>query len=80
MIRTIENRMVRDLAWENLEKTASDEGHGKTNRPGYVEIGTRIFVDEENAYDYALERVSQDDELKQEFVEWFYAGNWIKEY
>lgn len=51
----------------------------KLNGTGYEEIGTGVFVSDEDAFDYALERISQDDDLKQEFVEWFYSGNWIKE-
>lgn len=50
---------------------------------GYKDMETGIFVSEEDAYDYAMERVSQDEDLEQEFketvVEWFYSGNWIKE-
>lgn len=42
-------------------------------------MGTGVFVPEEDAYGYALERISLDEELKQEFVEWFYSGNWIEE-
>lgn len=55
----------------------------KLNGAGYMEMGTRIFVPEEDAYDFAMERISQDDDLKKEFketvVEWFYSWNWIKE-
>lgn len=46
---------------------------------GYEEIGTGIFVPEEDAFEYALEQISLDEEEKQDFVEWFYSGNWIKE-
>lgn len=50
---------------------------------GYTEIGSDIFVPEESAYDYAMERIYQDEDLKREFremlVEWFYSGNWVKE-
>lgn len=49
------------------------------NGAGYTEIDSGIFVPEENAYKYALERISQDEDLKKEFVEWFYSDNWIKE-
>lgn len=55
----------------------------KLNGVGYTEMGTRIFVPEEDAYDYAMERISLDEDLQKEFketvVEWFYSGNWIKE-
>ena len=50
-----------------------------SKKAGYEEIGTGIFVPEEDAFEYALERVSLDEEEKQEFVDWFYSGNWIKE-
>lgn len=71
----IENRMVIDSKWSKLPEKVIE----KLNSAGRTEIGTGIFVSEEDAYDYALERLSHDDELKQEFVEWFYSGNWIKE-
>lgn len=59
----------------------------KLNGAGYKELRSGIFVPEEDAYDYAMERISQDGDLKQEFkqefeerlVEWFYSGSWIKE-
>lgn len=51
----------------------------KLNGSGYAEIGTGIFVSEEDAFDYAMERISSDEGLRKEFVEWFYSGNWIKE-
>lgn len=75
-MRDIENRMVVDSEWRRIGPAEEDE---KLNGPGYEEIGTGIFVPEEDTYKYALERVSLDEELKQEFVEWFYSGNWVKE-
>lgn len=52
----------------------------KLHGPGRKEMGTGIFVPEEDAYDYAMERISNGTEKeKQEFVEWFYSGNWIRE-
>ncbi len=81
MIKELENHMVMDSAWSFLE--ISPEVEEKLNGPGYEEIRTGVFVSEEDAYEYALERVSQDEDLKQEFremvVEWFYSVNWIKE-
>lgn len=71
----IENRMVVNSQWPET----SPEIKEKLNSVGYKEMGTEIFVPEEDAYDYALERISQDEDLKQEFVEWFYSGNWVKE-
>lgn len=56
---------------------------GRLNGAGYEEIGTGIFVPEEDAYEYAMERISSDEDLQKEFkemfVEWFYSGNWVKE-
>lgn len=71
----VENRMVVEWQWPDAPQKVSE----KLNGPGCAEIGSGIFVPEEDAYEYALERVSQDEDLKQEFVEWFYSGNWIKE-
>lgn len=80
MIEQIENRMIVDSEWKCNEPTEIKE---KLNKAGYEEIGTGIFVPEEDAYRYAMERVSQDEDLQKEFketvVEWFYSGNWIKE-
>lgn len=75
MIMT-ENRMVVDSEWEWNESTKIKE---KMNDPGYKEINTGIFVPEEDAFEYAMERVSQDENLKREFLDWFYSDNWIKE-
>ena len=68
--------MVVDSEWRWNESTEIKE---KLNDSGYKEINTGIFVPEEGAFDYAMERVSQDEDLKREFVDWFYSGNWIKE-
>ena len=78
----IENRMVRDSAWNMLEKQEKDEA--KLNGPGYLEVGTNNFVPEEDAFEYALERClngTEEDqrEFREMLVEWFYSGNWIKE-
>lgn len=51
----------------------------KLRGPGWKSIDTGIFIPEEDAYSYALERLSQDEEEKQEFVDWFYSGNYIRE-
>ena len=75
----VENRMARDSAWSSLEKPC--EVTEKLNGPGYLEIGTGNFVPEEDAFDYALERlIDGEEEIKSEFVEWFYSGSWVKEY
>lgn len=39
-----------------------------------------IIVVDENAFRYALERIVHGTpEEQQEFVAWFYSGNWVKE-
>lgn len=75
-METVENRMVNEAVWREEPPVQIAE---KLNGNGRREIGTGIFVPEEDAYSYALERISQDEELKREFVEWFYSGNWVKE-
>lgn len=75
----LENRMVADIMlWQRAHEP---DIHEKVNNPaGYSEIGTGVFVPEEDAYDYAMERLYLGtDEEKKEFVEWFYSGNWVKE-
>lgn len=73
----IDNRMVTDSEWEALEVRIGplEEFKGA----GYTELGTGTFVPKETAYEYALERISGDGSLKEEFVDWFYSDNWIKE-
>ena len=51
----------------------------KLREPGYLEMGTGLFVPEEEAFDYAMKKIPLDEDLKQELVEWFYSGNWKKE-
>lgn len=80
MICAIENHMVVGMAWPEQTQTVIDEDlEKKLNNAGYEEIGTGIFVPEEDAYDYALERLSLDKDLQKEFVEWFFSGNWVRE-
>lgn len=61
----------------------------KLNGPGYVEIGTNVFVPEEDAFDFAIDRcvdivpdgfrgVKWTEEFRKMLVDWFYSGNWIK--
>ena len=82
MPEQIENSMVVDSLWEELEKASEVEEVLK--QKGYHEMGTNVFVSEDEAFDYALDRCLHGSELDQiEFshmlVEWFYSGNWIKE-
>lgn len=59
------------------------------NRNGYEELTEGIFVNEEDAFDYALENCLEiipagvrglkwTQEFREMLVEWFYSGNWIK--
>lgn len=66
-----------------------EEVGGKVRQGGWEEIGTGIFVSDENAFDYALERCFEivpnfvhrlkwTDEFKEMLVGWFYSGNWVR--
>ena len=83
MPEQIENRMVVDSLWEELEKASEVEEVLK--QKGYREMGTNAFVPEDEAFDYALDRCMHGSELdqiefRQMLVEWFYSDdNWIKE-
>lgn len=53
---------------------------------GYLGIGPEggIFVSENAAFEYALERcikgtLRDKEEFREMLVEWFFSGNWIKE-
>lgn len=53
---------------------------------GYLGIGPEegIFVPENVAFEYALERCIKGtprdkEEFREMLVEWFFSGNWIKE-
>jgi len=83
----IENAMVVDWWWEFVE-TGSEYAKEKLKSPGYTEMGTGVFVPEEDAFDYAIEHCVKhvphglhDIEWTQEFkdmlVDWFFAENWI---
>lgn len=82
----VENPMVMDSLWELAEKSASANDvlrEEKLRGSGWEEIETGTFVPEKDAYRYAMERISQDEDLKREFeesvVEWFYSENWVRE-
>ena len=82
----VENPMVTDTLWELVEKSAPANDvlrEEKLRGSGWEEIGTGTFVPEKDAYRYAMERISQDEDLKRELVEmvveWFYSGNWVRE-
>lgn len=37
-----------------------------------------INIPEEHCFEYALDRVTKNKADRNEFIEWFYSGNWIK--
>ncbi len=47
------------------------------NGPGYEEIGTGVFVPDESAYQFALERISMNAEEQKEFIDWYFSGNFV---
>lgn len=90
MISKVENRMVIDSEWEVLEKAIPKEISERLSAPGWVEIGTGVFVPDEDAFNYALERCTEivppgirsikwTQEFRKMLVEWFFSGDWIKE-
>lgn len=66
--------VIIGLSWEEVKKMAYYLGIGP-------EDGT--IVEEEQAFDYALERclegtLEDQKAFREELVEWYYSGNWIK--
>ncbi len=75
----LENRMVVGWQWPDMQN-AMKEASSRLRGPGYREIETNIFVPEDDAFSYALERLLQDKDLQNEFLGLFYSGDyWIKE-
>lgn len=35
-------------------------------------------VHKDDAFDVALEEVASNREIRQEFIDWFFSGNWVK--
>lgn len=67
----LENRMVIDSVWGNLEKK-------KSYGPGYYNPRTGVFVPEEKALDYMIDILKGDPDRADDVMEHFYE-NWIKE-
>ena len=81
-----ERRMQMELipGYDDWKTTPPDDAADQTGEklrgPGYEEIGSGVFVPKEDALGYAIERIAQGTkEESQEFVDWFYSGDWIKE-
>lgn len=79
MFERIENPVVVDSLWRDKERCPDKTIEEKLDGPGWKDMDNGVFVPAEDGYEYALERISLDEELKQEFVEWFYSGNWVRE-
>ena len=60
-MHSVENYLVVDSLWDWNERSEFNE---KLKGAGYRELGTGIFVPEEDAYNYALERISQVESEK----------------
>ena len=71
----IENRMLIDSEWRFVEPVMVAR---EPIEAGYRNICTDEFVPEDEALDYALEHEEQEDMTDEEFVEWFYSGNWLR--
>lgn len=61
------------------------EAEKKKSQGYWLGIGADrgTIVDDENAYDYALERSlhgspEDQNEFREMLVEWFYSGNWVR--
>ncbi len=87
IMERIENRMAVDSQWS---WNVPVEVREKLRLPGYREMGTGVFVPEEDAFDYALEQCFETvpagigllkwtQDFREMLVEWFYSNNWIKE-
>lgn len=85
MPEMVENRMVVNCEWTETPQEVKE----KLNGPGWRQIGTDVFVPEEDAFEYAIERcttipfavvgIEWTQEFREMLVEWFYSENWIKE-
>ncbi len=83
MPERVENSMVVDGWWDEVEygvkrgACPEPEPEGPGER-GWVEMGTGLFIPEEDAFGYAIRKLQAGtEEEKQEFVEFFYSGNYI---
>ena len=74
-MQVLENRMLIDSEWIFVEPVMVER---EPQEAGYRNIGTDEFVPEDEALDYALEHEDQKDMTDEEFVEWFFSGNWLK--
>lgn len=74
-MQVLENRMLIDSEWRFVEPVTVER---EPQEAGYRNISTDEFVPDDEALDYALEHEAQEDMTDDEFVEWFYSGNWVR--
>lgn len=69
-----ENRLVIDSEWIwiDLKESVPEEVV-----KGYENISSGEFIPVEDALEYAREHAEQGEDTDQEFVDWFFSGNWI---
>lgn len=57
-----------------------DEIFLELSGPGYEHPYSDMFVPEDKAYEYAMEKIESDKDLEQDFIEWFFRDwNWTGE-
>ncbi len=91
MFERIENPVVVDSLWRDREPEPPElEEAERLDGPGWEEIGTGVFVPEESAFNYALERCLEEPpelarklkwtgEFREMLVEWYFSGGWVRE-
>lgn len=77
MFERIENPAVVDSLWRGREGYQDKAIEEKLNGPGWEDMDTGVFIPAEDGYKYALEKIGQDDDLKAEFVEWYFSVNFV---
>ena len=73
-MKLYENRLVVDSEWI---WTDIKESELRETIKGYENLSSGEFVPLDNALDYAREHAEQGEDTDQEFVDWFFSGNWI---
>lgn len=71
----LENRMLIDSEWICVEPATVEPVNGEW---GYLHIWTGEFIPDCEALDYAREHEEQGNMTDEEFVDWFFSGNWVR--
>lgn len=69
-----ENRLVIDSEWIWTDTKESEQ---EEVVKGYENISSGEFIPVEDALEYAREHAEQGEDTDQEFIDWFFSGNWI---